>query len=201
MTWIIGDPEEEEFISQLASFPDRIVGLLAPAIIDKRLATVIKARWANTSNGELLQDLFRDGGPLGSFATRIQIGFAIRIYGEDTYKDLRAINKIRNDFAHRLSAKDFNTQGIRDRANKLLLPARFPTAPSDTPVVTEAEGDYFIFRAITDMTKHSLVSQGTDARNRVVRTIEILAIMLWAEDYFARSTGIPHDALPPMPRF
>lgn len=48
------------------------------------------------------------------------------MYGKDTYADLREINKIRNSFAHKLEAKDFNFQSVRDRIARLKLPAKYP---------------------------------------------------------------------------
>jgi DNA-binding MltR family transcriptional regulator len=197
MSWIIGDNEEEEFISQLQSLPDRIVGLLAPAIIEKRLGIVIQSIWADTPKGDLQRDLFRDGGPLGSFATRIQVGFAIRIYGLDAYDDLRDINKIRNFFAHDLKAKDFNVDFIRDRAKRLRLPSKFPSVPFSAVIETKND----LFEMILSMTKHSVVGQGTDPRSLFLRTTEILAIMLWAEIYIASNSDIAPADLPPMPRF
>ena len=176
MTWIPSDNDDKEFIDELATYPDRIVGLLAPAIVDKRLATVIQARWTDTPDGALLRDLFRDGGPLGSFATRIQIGFAIRIYGEDAYSDLKSLNKIRNAFAHKVAAKDFNDQSIRDRSNKLLLPAKYPASTFATLAaavnrVFEPSTDASLFELIATMAHHTTpLADPTDARSKFVRT-------------------------------
>src|SRR5579862_3002501 len=124
MTWIVNDDDEDQFIKELHSHPDRAAGLLGQAIVDRRLTAAIKGRWKST--GDLFDSLFHPSGPLGSFATRIKIGFAIQLYGLEAYNDLKQINKIRNELAHSLVARHFNTDSIRSRANNLVLPSRYP---------------------------------------------------------------------------
>jgi hypothetical protein len=207
MTWIKGDKDDEEFINELANYPDRIVGLLAPAIVDKRLERAIRARWTDIPNDALLKDLFRDGGPLGSFAIRIKIGFAIRIYGKDAYNDLRSLNKIRNAFAHKVAAKDFNDESIKDRSNKLLLPSKYLTSSVDTLAGTlapmfEPSTDATFFDVIAAMGHHAMLADPTDARGRFVRTCEILCWFLWSEEVLGAGEKIPgFPPVPPPPRF
>jgi DNA-binding MltR family transcriptional regulator len=124
MPWIVGNDHEVEFLKELSGYPDRIVGLIAPELLNQAVVTAIKSHWQD-DDGELFADLFRDGGPLGSFATRIKIGFAIRLYGKETYSDLKLINKIRNDFAHNVRAKDFNWDPVKSRANSLKTPDKY----------------------------------------------------------------------------
>jgi DNA-binding MltR family transcriptional regulator len=209
MTWIPGDLDDDEFIKELTTYPDRIVGLLTPAIVDKCLDRAIKSRWTDTADGDLFRDLFRDGGPLGSFATRIHIGFAIRIYGKEAYDDLRSLNKIRNAFAHKVAAKDFNDDSIRNYANKLSLPAKYPASSNDalisklSPMLSSLdEAGRNIFNFVEVMAHHATVADPIDARSKFIRTCEILCWFLRIEGVFPsveKISGFP--PLPPAPRF
>src|SRR5690348_11653964 len=104
MVWFTKSKEESDFYDEMSGLPDRVVGLLAPVIVDDRLTDAIKAQWHDTKgqHGSLLGQLFRDGAQLGSFGSRIDIGFSIGLYNAETYNDLRNISKIRNRFAHKL---------------------------------------------------------------------------------------------------
>lgn len=76
-----------------------MIGLLAPIAIDYHLVRAIKIHWVD--DGEMLDELFRDGGPIGSFGSRVRVGFAMDLYSAETYRDLLRVNKIRNLFAHK----------------------------------------------------------------------------------------------------
>jgi len=202
MTWIIADEDEDEFLREIHSYPDRVVALLGQSIIDRRLETAIKGRWRNTGN--IFESLFEPSGPLGSFSARIRIGFAISLYGKEAYNDLRRINRIRNAFAHKLHAKHFNTQSIRDHANALVLPSLYPISKEDiiTTTVDEVHRERFMWDWFLNTLKHSFLSgDPIDPRSRFLRTVEILTVFLWQEDYINRSPGIPEGAMPKSPRF
>jgi DNA-binding MltR family transcriptional regulator len=185
MPWLLDDDDEHGLLDELFDYPDRMVGLLAPVLIDRRLEKTIQALWQD--DGSTLRDLFRDGAPLGSFATRIKIGFAIGLYGKETYQDLREINHIRNAFAHQLAASDFQFQSIRDRTKKLSLPTRFPATKE--MAVKEFEevlrGKYdnmfqFASRLVSFSSIAPLVAINS-SRGRFLRTVEILLIFLGSE--------------------
>jgi len=179
MTWLYKDRNEAAFLDEIKGLPDRAVGLLVPIVIDERLTAAIKARWVDvqTKGGTLFSELFRDGGELGNFATRVRIGAVIGLYGGETYKDLVAINKIRNAFAHRLEVRDFNCQPVSDLARNLLLPASFPAAigESFTTVIYGPDGPWRMFvRATSSIDMES-------NRGIFLRTAEILNIFLFRE--------------------
>jgi hypothetical protein len=45
-------------------------------------------------------NLFEGYGPLASFAGKIDIAYALGIFDDETYADLKVIKRIRNEFAH-----------------------------------------------------------------------------------------------------
>ena len=54
-----------------------------------------------------LQEMFRSSGPLGAFASKINLGFLLRFYGKKAHRELNFIKDIRNRFAHQLGAISF----------------------------------------------------------------------------------------------
>jgi hypothetical protein len=200
MTWIIQDADEDQFIKEIHSYPDRVAGIVGATIVDRRLLAAIKARWLNAEN--IFDELFEGAaGPLGTFSSRIKIGYAIKLYGEEAYKDLNRMRKIRNEFAHGVGAHVFNKQSIRDQANNLTLPNSYPVS-TEPVTVTISENKAALWDMAVSMTKHTfLIGQLVDPRSKFLRTVEILSALLWYEEYFAKSAGVPPDSLPPTPRF
>ncbi len=58
--------------------------------------------------------LFSGSAPLGSFATRIGLAYALGIYGPRTRHDLQILKDIRNAFAHANLAINFDTREVAD---------------------------------------------------------------------------------------
>ena len=154
-------------------------------MIDDRLADAIKFNWHDhIADGELLNRLFRDGAQIGSFGTRIDIGYAIGLYGEETYKDLKSISKIRNAFAHKLAPKDFKNQKVKDWANNLTLPDRFPLVhmPSILPFLVTPENPAKKFEAAkVFVSGDSIAPDINDSKHRFIRSAEILNGLLTME--------------------
>jgi len=177
MSWLTRDPHEERFLGELASQPDRVVGLSAPILIDRRLVLAIQARWTDTEDGRLFDELFRDGGALGSPKTRAQVAFAIGLLDEPALKDLLTVLKIRNAFAHLLEADSFAEQRIAALAGNLALPGLYPAtgpglgAPASDGVVSEDLRQRLLHA--------SAMGAAASPRARFLRTTEILTTMLW----------------------
>ena len=157
--------DELEFFSEQADLPDRIVGLVFPILVDRRLELLIRDCWNDTANGELLDELFRDSGALGSFQTRVQVGFAVGLYDEGIFDDLRLIVKIRNAFAHQPRARSFDAQPICDLTRSLQLPDRYPK--EDQPITGTRE------QRIERLMQTSGLIDLAPLRHRFLRTTEI----------------------------
>jgi hypothetical protein len=172
------------FFNELLHLSDRVIGLLAPIILDERLKGAIQAKWFNrkTRSGMLLEDLFRDGGELGNLGTRARIGFAIGLFTPETLDDLLTIIKIRNRFAHSLEVKDFNGSPISDLVKNLKIIDRYP--PPERVRLDEVTqlGPDDIFGHVI---KYSGSSDLTTPRGRFIRSIEILASLLHREEAVA----------------
>lgn len=68
---------------------------------------------------EEISRFFKDPEPLGTFSLRIKLAHYLNIISPQVRKDLDTIQKIRNDFAHKLEFEDFKTQSIKDRCMNL----------------------------------------------------------------------------------
>lgn len=197
MVFSLNNRDEFEFINDIESFPDRIVGLVAPIMIEERIRSAIKARLQNTRN--VFDPLFNDrtNGSLATFGTLIHLGAALGIYGESAYDDLVQINRIRNLFAHELKAHEFTFQNIADRIKNLKLPDIYPAITSTSiPIQFESDSaDEAWSKIIVTHARVSQFGQRSGARDRFLRTIEILSTFLTA---IASPTFAPSF---PKPRF
>jgi DNA-binding MltR family transcriptional regulator len=183
MTWFPESQEEIDFFSELRTMPDRTVGLLAGTIIDDRLEKALRARWHDTKieSQQLFDRIFNYTGPVGSFGTRIDIGFAVGIYNDETLRDLHTIRKIRNAFAHKIAPKDFTAQQLIDLTSNLKIPEKHPiTVPYDKPYSLTAPPGSNAFQLVRVFLQHSSVPDISPGRNRYIRAAELLSGLLFA---------------------
>ncbi len=61
--------------------------------------------------------IFEGYGPLSNISAKIDLSYALNIISEQTYKDLRNLNKIRVKFAHSAELKNLQDPDI----TKILL--------------------------------------------------------------------------------
>jgi hypothetical protein len=127
--WTYKSEDESEFIDEISKLSDRLVGLLAPIILDNRITEAVQRRLKDgplKSGATIFSDLFAPHGELGSFGTRVRLAYAMGIFSQDAYADVTRIEKIRNEFAHRLSIKSFNDQPVIDLVRHIKINERFP---------------------------------------------------------------------------
>jgi hypothetical protein len=91
---------------------DRAAAILGSTIVENalRVALLARLRPDKTDHADLFEG--EKGGPLSTFAARISVGYALRIFGPRTYSDLQCIKAIRNAFAHSLMTMNFTTRQI-----------------------------------------------------------------------------------------
>lgn len=108
--------------------------LVSTALIDEHLAEAIKARLVDHPAADKLMVGFN--APLGTFSARITGALALGIISEAEFFDLEILRKVRNDFAHQITA-GFDDQTIKDRCANLAL-----AAEDYGQVVVDAEGQF-----------------------------------------------------------
>ena len=119
--------------AELSQETDRGVALIGGALVEDALEQAIKQCLRPGKTGlpkNALGQLFRPGGPLGSFDAKINLAYVNRIVGRRTHRWLLCIKDIRNKFAHSVLIHDakhamrpvrFETQKIKDLCGNLPL--------------------------------------------------------------------------------
>lgn len=108
---------EDEFYGE----SDRAVALLQGAALDVALQGAILDKMRSDLTSDFEADLF-DNGPLGTFAAKIKIAFALKAFGNKTHHDLGLIRHLRNAFAHVRKPLTFDTPQVADVCKNLWLP-------------------------------------------------------------------------------
>ena len=104
-------------MTELENGSDRSAVISAAACVEDQLTEVFKALLKR--DDAVFQQLFRVGGPLGNFSTKIALGYLLGLYDLRKKKELETIKTIRNIFAHEQRAQDFGFDRCRDLANNL----------------------------------------------------------------------------------
>lgn len=111
-----------DFFKEIDGETDRAAVVLGAARLDLLLYQLLT--WfflpSPTSNDELL-----DGdAPLGTFHSRIQMAYRLGLIEADLARALHLIRKIRNGFAHELSAAKLDKGAHADRVRELVAPLK-----------------------------------------------------------------------------
>jgi hypothetical protein len=111
----------EEIWEELEKGPHRVAGIMAAASLEHALEYAITQRFSQISRRKPteFESLFRYPKFLSSFGAKIEIGYAIGIYGELVRNDLDTVRAIRNAFAHSKVLIDFATPEVADEVRKL----------------------------------------------------------------------------------
>jgi hypothetical protein len=109
----------KRLMAELENASDRSVAIVAAACVEDQLTEAFKALLEK--DDAVFQQLFRAGGALGSFSTKIGLGYLQGFYDLSMRKELETIKTIRNVFAHEQRAQDFGVERCRDLANNLCV--------------------------------------------------------------------------------
>ena len=102
---------------------DRAIAIVGGSIIEQCLEAAILERFHH--NKAIRDRIFNPSGALGSFSSKIDMGFLLGIYAAPAHRDLRTVKDIRNAFAHSLDISSFNNQKITDLCKTFVLGERF----------------------------------------------------------------------------
>lgn len=93
-------PEAVHFLEELGGESDRAVIILASSMLDDLLANAIALASPMDILVEDMEEVFRPGGPLGSFSARIEIASLFGVIERETYEQLSLLREMRNACAH-----------------------------------------------------------------------------------------------------
>jgi hypothetical protein len=128
-------PYHTAAMAEIEKETDRGAGIVDAAYVDLVLREAITARLANLP--EIMELLFENRGPLQDFGARIQLAYALGIYGYRAYADLRIIKEIRNAFAHSVEAMDFDHAGVAGLCGELWFPKKIHYGKRPMPTMAK----------------------------------------------------------------
>lgn len=108
----------EALEAELYDGPDRGAAVVLASLVERSLERLLR----NNMRKEGVSDLFQYGGPLGDFGSKIRIGYAFKLFGIETRKDLNIIRSLRNQFAHSRMPIEFATPVVKVCCDKLVYP-------------------------------------------------------------------------------
>jgi DNA-binding MltR family transcriptional regulator len=89
------------------------------ALLDSALSELLQDRMVK--DDEIVHPMFHEGQPLGAFGSKIRLAYLLGLYSRSVYDNLSIIGKIRNAFAHKSGANDFNNNQISSLVNNLTI--------------------------------------------------------------------------------
>jgi len=101
---------EEERVAFYDHSSERAMAIVLGAIVENHLTELLRLLMRREK--DIASQLFHPSGPLGPFGTKIRLAYMFRIIGPEMYGDLTAVYKIRNKFAHDLTAVTFDEKQI-----------------------------------------------------------------------------------------
>lgn len=100
-----------DFLRLYHAETDRAAAVLAGSYVETYLGDCLKYYLVDHP---VVHSLFKNSGPLETFAARANIAFALGLITEETRSNLRYIMKIRNHFAHHPAETSFAVAPVRD---------------------------------------------------------------------------------------
>jgi hypothetical protein len=119
MGWTANSDHEAKAIEGLSTSDDRTVAIIAATIVEARLREAIERVLVRDEPVE--KEMFRTTGPLGMFASKINLALLMGLISKQAWKNLDTMKNIRNRFAHYIDITDFQSQQIRDWCKNLDL--------------------------------------------------------------------------------
>lgn len=126
------------FINKFREETDRACALLGAALLDCFLEQILRKVLIANAPGDIFNGEY---APLGRFAAKIDIAYALGLIPKDERDELRIVKKIRNSFAHDVNHElSFLTRSISDESAKLWSP-NVLTDPSigDVSIIAQDE--------------------------------------------------------------
>ena len=101
---------------------DRTAAIVAAGFVEHNLAVAILTRLRELTPDQQKTIFEGQYAVLNAFSAKIQIGFALGLLNVDVKKDLDALRRVRNEFAHRLDVRSFDHDDVKDECDSLIGP-------------------------------------------------------------------------------
>jgi len=106
-------------VDELEKESDRGCALVAAAYLENEISELLQSFLVNQRKTST-KELFDFNGPLGTFSSKIKIGFALGLISKETQTSLDVIRRIRNDFAHLQAPLNFEVKEIQQKIDNIL---------------------------------------------------------------------------------
>jgi hypothetical protein len=126
-------PTIMDIFHELDTANDRTTAIVGAAFVENGLALVILSRLRILDDSEQKQLFDNNDSVLATFAGKIDMGFALNIYGKLVRDDLHNIRAIRNRFAHHLEVRDFDHPEVAGKCDNLNGPKYIDRRPRQAP--------------------------------------------------------------------
>ena len=164
-----------EALRQARREADRSIAIVHVTVVEEHLRSAIERYFPGRQSDPKVVDRMFDPmqyGPLGNFASRVDIAFALGIIGSGARKALKVIAEIRNKFAHQLEIHSFDHPDVTKSIDKLTYIDFAITGP-------DAEGLVQLWKRspnseIKSATGWRISDNLLDRRGRFERTCEFL---------------------------
>ena len=104
---------------ELETASPRATAIVGAAFVEDHLQRLIHSRLVHDK--KVVEQMFGPSSALGTFSSKINLGFLMGLYSTDARRELDCIRSIRNDFAHELHINSFDIPSIKDRCATLKL--------------------------------------------------------------------------------
>jgi DNA-binding MltR family transcriptional regulator len=111
----------DKYFGSLSEESDRGCVLVAVTVLDRHLEMLIRAEFSQDAKvmKHVINPLFKGQGPLASFWSKTQLAYSLDLIPEWMYEDLERIRELRNEFAHKYEAADFDDPAVVRLTEKL----------------------------------------------------------------------------------
>lgn len=116
-----GDPTQDDLRDieiELYDGPDRGAAIVLAAVVERSVEKLLRKNLREDG----ASGLYKYGGPMGDFGSKIMMGYAMRLFGLNTRRDLNIIRHLRNQFAHSRKPIEFTTPVVRVCCENLSYP-------------------------------------------------------------------------------
>ena len=117
--WFVETEDELAATEEMESASDRTAAIVIASLVETRLTSTLQAGLHHDE--EIVQNLFRPSGPLGSFSAKLDLSRLMGAISAEAYRDLTIMKNVRNIFAHQLKAATFDDQRIADQCGNFRL--------------------------------------------------------------------------------
>jgi hypothetical protein len=116
-----GDPTESDIAAvenELYNAPDRAAAIIMGSMVEKAIGKLLR----NNMREEDASGLFKFSGVLGNFSAKVDIAYALNLFGPKVKNDLDIIRRLRNQFAHSQTPIEFTTPAVKQCCDHLMYP-------------------------------------------------------------------------------